>query len=127
MSTLIGKFRWLSQKVQYTRRSVFLRPSTIHVVCCGSEKNLQRRRSYFLRRHHVKKLPETETLTLLEQEVPINAASSSTARVKQVIYFAITPYSLLLQSAHRQAIFCILFSCNISDRPRQFQILPTHH
>ena len=34
-----------------TRRSVFIRPSAIHAVCWGSDKNLQRRRSGFLRRH----------------------------------------------------------------------------
>jgi len=41
------------REVWYTRRRVFLRTSTIHVVCWGSEKNLQRRRSDFLRRHHI--------------------------------------------------------------------------
>ena len=44
--------RWLSQKVRYTRRSVSEKPSVVHMVCRGFVRNLQRRRSDFLRRHH---------------------------------------------------------------------------
>ncbi len=39
------------EKVRHTRRSTFYRFLAIHVVCRGPVKNLQRRRSDFLRRH----------------------------------------------------------------------------
>jgi len=33
-------YGWLSQKVRYTRHSIFISAEAIHMVCLGADKNL---------------------------------------------------------------------------------------